>query len=86
MTIQIAREETRCRHYMGYSFRIAEWDVLYPPSHRQNSTYHALCYISRGVRAGTDIIAHITTFVTPVVEYWLELCKLSARRGSFVFL
>ena len=28
-TIQIAREETRCRHDMGYSFRLAAWNILY---------------------------------------------------------
>ena len=26
---------------------------LYAPSHRQDSTYHGLCYTSRGTRAGT---------------------------------
>ena len=30
-TIQIAREETRCRHYMGYSFRLAAEGLLYAP-------------------------------------------------------
>ena len=40
------REETRCRH-MGYSFRLTA------PSHRQDSTYHGLCYTSRGALAGT---------------------------------
>ena len=29
--IQIAREETRCRHYMGYSFRLAARVLLYAP-------------------------------------------------------
>ena len=33
MTIQIAREETRC-HHMGYSFRFAARVLLYAPSHR----------------------------------------------------
>ena len=48
-TIQIAREETRCRH-MGYSFR-------YASSHRQDYTYHGLCYTSRGALAGTRNIS-----------------------------
>ena len=52
MTIQIAREETRCRH-MGYSFRLAARVHLYAQSHRQDSTYHGLCYASRGALAGT---------------------------------
>ena len=47
-TITIAREETRCRHYMGYSFRIAAKVILYAPSQRQDSTYHGFCYTSRG--------------------------------------
>ena len=50
--VKIAREETRCRH-MGYSFRLAARVLLYASSHRQNSTYHGLCYISRGALAGT---------------------------------
>ena len=51
-TIQIAREETRC-HHIGYSVRIAAMVLLYAPSHRQDSTYHGLCYISRGALDGT---------------------------------
>ena len=42
-TTQLAREETRCRQ-MGYSFRLASWVLLYAPSHRQDSSYHSLCY------------------------------------------
>ena len=38
---------------MGYSFRLAARVLLYAPSHRQDSTYHDLCYTSRGVLAGT---------------------------------
>ena len=51
-TIQIAREETRCRH-MGYSFRLAAKVILYASSNRQDDTYHGLCYTSRGSLAGT---------------------------------
>ena len=50
-TIQIAREETCCRH-MGYSFRLTARVILYAPSHRQDSTYHSLCYTSRGWTIG----------------------------------
>ena len=46
------REETRCRH-VGYSFRIAAMVILYASSHRQDNTYHGLCYISRGTLTGT---------------------------------
>ena len=43
----------RCRHYMGSSFRLSARVHLYAPSHRQDSTYHGICYISRGALAGT---------------------------------
>ena len=51
-TILIVRKETRCRH-IGYSYRLAARVLLYAPSHRQDSTYHGLCYTSRGALAGT---------------------------------
>ena len=49
-TILIVREETRCRH-IGYSYRLTAWVLLYAPSHRQDSTFHDLCYTSRGALA-----------------------------------
>ena len=33
---------------MGYSFRSAARVLLYASSHRQDNTYHGLCYTSRG--------------------------------------
>ena len=51
-TIQKAREEARCRH-MGYSFRLAARVILYASPHRQDHTYHGLCYTSREALAGT---------------------------------
>ena len=51
-TILIVRKETRCRH-IGYSYRLTARVLLYAPSHRQNNTYHSLCYTSRGALAGT---------------------------------
>ena len=47
----IVRKETRCCH-IGYSFQLAARVLLYAPSHRQDSTYHSLCYISREALAG----------------------------------
>ena len=38
---------------MGYSFRLAARVLLYASSHRQDNTYHGLCYTSRGALAGT---------------------------------
>ena len=49
-----AREETRFSH-MGYSFRLAARVLLYAPSHRQDSTYHGLCYTSRGALLEREI-------------------------------
>ena len=46
------RKETRCFH-IGYSFRLTARVLLYAPSHRQDSTYHGLCYTSHGALAGT---------------------------------
>ena len=51
-TILIVRKETRCRHIGNY-FRLTARVLLYAPSHRQDSTYHSLCYTSRGPLAGT---------------------------------
>ena len=51
-TILIVRKETRCRH-IGYSFRFAARVLLYAPFHKQDRTYHGLCYTSRGALAGT---------------------------------
>ena len=51
-TILIVRKETRCRH-IGYSYRLTARVLLYAPSHRQDSTYHGVCYTSRGALAGT---------------------------------
>ena len=38
---------------IGYSYRLTASVLLYAPSHRQDSTYHGLCYTSRGALAGT---------------------------------
>ena len=51
-TILIERKESRCRH-IGYSYRLTARVLLYAPSHRQDNTYHGLCYTSRGALAET---------------------------------
>ena len=51
-TILIVKKETRC-HHIGYSYRLTARVLLYAPSHIQDSTYHGLCYTSRGALAGT---------------------------------
>ena len=50
-SFQIAREEARCRHYMGYCFQLTAMDLLYESSNRQDSTYHGLCYTRHGALA-----------------------------------
>ena len=37
---------------MGYSFRLAARVLLYASSHRQDNTYHGLCYTSHGALVG----------------------------------
>ena len=54
-TILRVRKETRCCH-IGYSYRLTARVLLYAPSHRQDNTYHSLCYTSRGALAGTRIL------------------------------
>ena len=51
-TILIVRKETCC-HHICYSFKLAARVLLYAPSHRQDSTYHGLCYTSCEALAGT---------------------------------
>ena len=63
-TILIVRKETCCRH-IGYSFRLAARVLLYAPSHRQDSTYHGLCYTSRGALAGTRLSKMNEYLTTP---------------------
>ena len=48
----LVREETRCCH-IGYSFHLTARVLLYASSHRQDNTYHGLCYTSRGALVGT---------------------------------
>ena len=50
-TILIVRKETRCCH-IGYSYRLTARVLLYAPSHRQDNTYHGLCYTSCGALGG----------------------------------
>ena len=65
-TILIVRKETRCRH-IGYSYRLTARVLLYAPSHRQDNTYHGLCYTSRGALAGTRL--YIREFYREY-KYW----------------
>ena len=63
-TILIVRKETRCCH-IGYSYRLTARVLLYAPSHRQDNTYHSLCYTSRGTLAGPikKVLSHMSRMV-----------------------
>ena len=60
-TTEIARKVTCCHHYMGYSFQLAARDILYVPSHRQDSTHHSISYTSCGALAGTRLSWQMNT-------------------------
>ena len=68
-TILIVRKETRYRH-IGYSFRLTARVLLYAPSHRQDSTYHSLCYTSRGVNERKAYPAPSVLFKTKVGDHF----------------
>ena len=38
---------------LHYSFRLTARVIIYASSHREDTTYHGLCYTSRGALAGT---------------------------------
>ena len=59
-TIHRAREETFCCHYMGYSVWIAAKGILYIQPHREDITYHSLCYTSHGALWRIDLITYCT--------------------------
>ena len=40
-------EKVNPLRHIGYSYRLTAWVLLYAPSHRQDSTYHGLCYTIR---------------------------------------
>ena len=53
-TTQVVRKETRCRS-ICHHYRLTPRVLLYGPSHRQDSTYHGLCYTSRGALMEREI-------------------------------
>ena len=70
-TILIVRKETRCRH-IGYSYRLTARVLLYAPSHRQDNTYHGLCYTSHGALAGTRNSSMGTIYIRNLPNIPLE--------------
>ena len=75
-TILIVREETHCRH-MGYSFQLAARVLLYAPSHRQDSTYHSLCYTSRGALAGMRNTPYSKPFIVLIIFIHAHLTRIT---------
>ena len=86
-TILIVRKETRCRH-IGYSYRLAARVLLYAPSHRQDNTYHGLCYTSRGALAGTrhssmgDVINATALFLIVLPSLFTIVINIICSGGS----
>ena len=79
------REETRCRH-MGYSFRLAARVLLCASSHRQDNTYHGLCYTSRGALAGTRQKCTVSTGkIALLKERKKEMFYLTVHSTHFIY-
>ena len=86
-TILIVRKKTRCRH-IGYIFRLAVRVLLYALSHKQDSTYHGLCYTSRGALAGTRNSSGVRKFC--IYDYTTDkngcqVCKCKSKSKHYVY-
>ena len=79
-TIQIVREETRCRH-IGYSYRLTARVLLYAPSHRQDNAYHGLCYTSRGALVGTTIQEYCESLVSSMARHFHFQAVIDSKGG-----
>ena len=80
-TILIVRKETRC-HHIGYSYRLTARVLLYAPSHRQDNTYHGLCYTSRGALAGM----RNSSMGPPqrTLYLWATSCSLKCKNITYI--
>ena len=73
---------------MGFSFRLAEMILLYAAFHRQDSTYHGLCYTSRGsaaaaAAAAVVVVVNIFIFFKPLPKMLLKITHVFIL--SFLF-
>ena len=78
------RREKTCYRHIGYSFRLAARVLLYASSHRQDNTYHSLCYTSRGALAGTRNSSMVSNQVTNKCKFvflGLEHNQVSNRQS-----
>ena len=77
------REKTCC-HHIGYSFRLAARVLLYASSHRQDNTYHCLCYTSHGILDGTRnssmVPPHEGLIRWPIAS-WANALTISLQEG-----
>ena len=81
-TILIVRKETRCRH-IGYTYRLTARVLLYAPSHRQDNTYHGLCYTSCVALAGTRNFQKACSTIQQRPKYNSTTCWYAIRnRGQ----
>ena len=60
---------------MCYYFRLAARVLLYASSHRQDNTYHSLCYTSREALAGIKAKEAVYVIVIPGVTNEMSLEK-----------
>ena len=81
-TILIVRKETRCRH-IGYSYRLTARVLLYVPSHRQDNTYHSLCYTSLGALAGTRKY-HTCTHISQYTHTYTHHTRIHTRTYRYI--
>ena len=85
-TILIVRKETRCRHISYFLWLTSV--LLYAPSHRQDSTYHGLCYTSRGALAGTrnSLMGspHEGSIQRPIAP-WANSCKRNTTSNIYIY-
>ena len=82
-TILIVRKEICCCH-IGYSYQLTARVLLYAPSHRQDNTYHGLCYTSHGALAGTRNSPMAGRYVL-IYSYPLKIrkCPLKVQKCQF---
>ena len=72
---------------MVYSFQLTAWVLLYASSHRQDNTYHSLCYTSCGALAGTR---NMCMRLWVCVRWgggggWQTVCRISSPRWTHCF-
>ena len=76
---------------MGYSFRLTARVLLYALSHRQDNTYHGLCYTSRGALAGTRNSSmaskeNTTTPEEPIVQIIIIIIIIIIIRYIYIYI